>query len=142
VDRFKDLPEDEQQEIEVRRASRLRQPMIIAIGHIAPFPADWWGRGGDRRAAVDSDYLAGIIWPGRNAPARRQLRDPTVRLGLRELLETVPPCQLHGVIASEREAIWGCRAPVGSGNCFGARRAPRNDTVGFDLRIVRGACSS
>jgi hypothetical protein len=59
VDRFKDLPEDEQQEIELRQASRLRQPMIIAIGHIAPFPADWWGRGGDRRAGVDSDHLAG-----------------------------------------------------------------------------------
>jgi len=89
VDRFKDLPEDKQQEIELRQASRLRQPMIIAIGHSAPFPADWWGRGGDRRAAVDSDHLAGIIWPGRNASARRQLRDPTVRSGLRELLETL-----------------------------------------------------
>jgi hypothetical protein len=29
---------DEQQEIELRQASRLRRPMIISIGHIAPFP--------------------------------------------------------------------------------------------------------
>jgi hypothetical protein len=49
----------------------------------------------------------------------------------------VPP-QLHGVIASEREAISGCRA-LSDRDCFGAPRVSRNDTVGFDLpAILRG----